>query len=62
MSSTHNNGGAARLSCWWFRWLEFSARPGHYVVTFGIGSPYSHDLYNNHHAVVDDFGNLVRVQ
>lgn len=50
----------APMSCgktsWYFRW--FCADPGKYIVTFDYG----HWGYENFKAIVDDFGNLVKVE
>ena len=47
--------GAARA--WSFRWIG-ACRPGLYLVTVSVSSFFA----ENFDAVVDDFGNLVRVQ
>lgn len=44
---------------WAFQWLESSGvKPGQWVVTVSCGLPFSY----NFAAIVDDFGNLVRVK
>ena len=46
--------GKARA--WSFRWID-ACRPGHYVVAVSVTGFFT----DNFDAVVDDFGNLVRV-
>jgi len=43
---------------WAFRWHD-SAKPGRYVVTAGLDGFMP---YRNFDAVMDDFGNLVKVE
>lgn len=58
--SQSTNGGAVKVELWW--WKDWAHRAGKYAVCLiDVMATEWHEIGQIQNAVVDDFGNLVRV-